>query len=255
MKLMLISENQYIKTLLCDHLEPLGICIIHYTHPIKGMDNLLEVDPELIIFNAEDFPRHWKPLLSLLREIHSKEDVPLVLIHNCRFSYQEAAKASHLGVSGIIEDGENPDQLIEGIIETIVRLKGLSENRRIRRYVPKPYDELSFIFTHPEHHNLIPGSIKEISADSLSFAPDEPVNTRTIPEGTVLQICSLRIGGRTFSIECTVVRNHQTMVLRLHSVDIEMKKTLTDYVNSSAERSIKFQSSPLPDPTAKTLEY
>jgi len=35
------------------------------------MDNISEIQPELVLFSAEDYPRHWKIFLKVLRVFYS----------------------------------------------------------------------------------------------------------------------------------------------------------------------------------------
>ena len=68
MKLLVVAQREDLKNLVVYHLNPLGFEIVFYSDPVKVIDNLDEIAPEMVIFNAQDFPRHWKPVLKLLRE-------------------------------------------------------------------------------------------------------------------------------------------------------------------------------------------
>ncbi|MFW5802131.1 MAG: hypothetical protein ACOCVC_08850, partial [Spirochaeta sp.] len=68
MRILLITtqEHHY------EYLTQLGIDtyhILHYGDPLKAMDNLQELKPNILIVSAHDFPRHWKPLHVLLRDV------------------------------------------------------------------------------------------------------------------------------------------------------------------------------------------
>ena len=63
MKILLVSERDELRDHIRRNFMPRGAEIIQYYNPIKAMDNLDEVDPEVVLFSAQDFPRHWKPFL------------------------------------------------------------------------------------------------------------------------------------------------------------------------------------------------
>ena len=69
MKLLLVAANGEENAIpLGYHLKPLGFTLEHFTDPVAVIERLEEIDPQAILFNAGDFPRHWKPLLKLARE-------------------------------------------------------------------------------------------------------------------------------------------------------------------------------------------
>lgn len=77
MKAMLVIEKDSIKHKVVEHLAPQGFVFIHYTNPLKAMDNIDEVAPEIVLFSAADYPRHWKPFLQLFRQGSDAEENPL----------------------------------------------------------------------------------------------------------------------------------------------------------------------------------
>src|SRR6056297_3862262 len=102
MKTILVIEDQETKERISRHLMPLGFDFIHYLNPVKALDNIDEIEPDLVIFSAEDFPRHWKPFIRLLRAKHSKEEAVFILLTGENFSSEEASKATILDVNGMI---------------------------------------------------------------------------------------------------------------------------------------------------------
>ena len=62
MKVLIISENKEKTDALINAVKISENEIIHYKWFMKALDNIEEVSPEIIIINAEDFPRHWKVL-------------------------------------------------------------------------------------------------------------------------------------------------------------------------------------------------
>ncbi len=238
MKLLLISENRDEKTYLSAGLGTMGICLIHYLNPVKAMDNLEEIEPDLIVFNAGDYPRHWKPLHILLRDQFSREDCPLILLYPQHPDLPEAAKAAHLGVSAMLIHNDNDSAFLENLIVSISRLKSLDNLDSKRPYAPKEYDQLSFILTHPQHFNLVPGKILTLSDRGIDFLPDEPAMTADLEEDTPIGLCSLKIGDTSYSPTCRVKRNMRSLSLAFTDPPPEMLRSLREYIKSSPERSL-----------------
>ena len=101
--MILVAARGEHATALGYHLKPLGFTLEHYTDPVQVIERLDEIDPQAILFNAGDFPRHWKTLLQLAREKKPREDLIFLLIAPKDFEMEDAAKAAHLGVNGILK--------------------------------------------------------------------------------------------------------------------------------------------------------
>ena len=67
MKMILVAARGEQAISLGYHLKPLGFTVEHFADPVRVTERLEEIDPQAIVFDAGDFPRHWKPLLKLAR--------------------------------------------------------------------------------------------------------------------------------------------------------------------------------------------
>ena len=111
MKTIIFTKNEDLISHLSYHLLPLSFQIEHESDSSRLFD-LLKNDYDLIVFDIQDFPRHWKPIVKLLREDKSKEQAIIILINASKFPFEEAAKAIYLGVNGIIEyDADNKREI------------------------------------------------------------------------------------------------------------------------------------------------
>ena len=107
---MLIVHKDETSQILEQNLHPMGFEFIIYRNPLKAMDNIEEVKPDIVIFSAADFPRHWKPFLNLLRKDRKKDECVMVLLVGDFFPFEEAAKAVYLQANGVIgEDLQRPE--------------------------------------------------------------------------------------------------------------------------------------------------
>jgi hypothetical protein len=240
MKVLLVVEKEITKKVLTVHLKPRGFEFIHYRNPLKAMDNIEEVDPDIVLFSAEDFPRHWKPFLKLLRESRSKEDTVFILLIGDEFPFEEAAKAVHLKVNGIIGEDLQDNRKMRNFEGLLSRYKLLKDKRTDSRYIPENYDEIEFVFTHPQSMKLIIGEIDDISTSGLSFAPDTPSLVEDIEPETEIPYCSLRVEEHIISLNCKVVRNHNSVVA-FSFIDISSndRQILDEYIKNKPDRELQ----------------
>ena len=206
MKLLLVLGDDDSYKLITHYVKPLGFEFIRYTHVLKAMDSLDEIDPHAIIISARDFPRHWKIMAKFVRDERAKDVCPLIVLKNDDFPVEEASKASYLGVSGLVaENLENPTEIsrLQGILS---RYMPVDQRRRSRRIYTEAWHRFGFVFTRPDNHSLITGVVKDISSGGLSFLPDNSLLLNNISMTTELRECSLRTGDNILSPICQISR-------------------------------------------------
>ena len=114
MKLLIVTAKMRPRDRIFSHFNRLGYDIIVYDNPLKAMDNLSEVAPDAVLFNAEDFPRHWKPFLQVLRQLFDRESSVFIILKGGLFDSEEAVKAGSLSVNGVIsEDFTSEEEIIQ----------------------------------------------------------------------------------------------------------------------------------------------
>jgi len=237
MKSLLIADKETTLETLTRHLKPMGFDFIHYRNPIKAMDNIDEIAPDLALFSAEDFPRHWKPFLKLLRETRTKEQTLFVLLTGPLFSYEEAAKASHLGVNGIVSESFDRREMTR-LEEIFTRYRIIKDNRNDHRYFPEPYDNIEFIITHPTTYSLVTGTILDLSLYGIRFKPDNPVITQNLGKGTLLPLCSLKVEDFILSVQIRIVRHNGILALQFLPLDDDARDAITTFIDQKAERQL-----------------
>lgn len=239
MKLLLVAEREETKDNLAFHLRPLGIEIIHYVDPLKAMDNIDESDPQIVLFNCTDFPRHWKPFLKLLRDDKARHESIFILLRGKGFSVQEAAKAVHLEVNGIISEDLPESRIVHNLEEILIRYGMIRDRaRKNRRYLPAEFDDLEFILTHPTTMRVITGVLNDISLTGARFTPDNPELTLDLERGSGIPKCSLQVGEEILSVACRVVRNQRYLGLQFLSLTDTDISRLKRYLDSHAERAL-----------------
>jgi len=237
--MILVAAARETATALGYHLKPLGFTIQHYADPVRVVQHLDELDPQAILVHAGDFPRHWKPLLKLAREKRPREDLIFLLVAPEDFEVEEAAKAAHLGVNGILKPNLSDKQELYRLEEIIRRYRAVQDKRNFSRLVPRDPDELGFAFTHPRRLAFVSGRVREISIQGSSFLPSIPAAVQDLDAGTELKDCSLKVGDRLIAVTCKVTRNREEMGFQFLSFEEGGHHALLGYIQSRAERALK----------------
>jgi len=230
MKLLLVLGDDDTYKLITHYVKPLGFEFIRYTHVLKAMDSLDEVDPHAIIISARDFPRHWKIMARFVRDERAKEVCPFIVLKAEDFPVEEASKASFIGVSGLVTESlDDPTEIsrLQGILSRYIPI---DERRRSRRFYTEAWQRFGFVFTRPDNHILITGLIKDISSGGLSFLPDNSLLLSNISPKTKLGDCSLRTGDAILSPTCQITRMGRLISLMFFSFPEGEREVLSDYL-------------------------
>jgi len=212
-----------------DDLQPLfseyKFDLIHYRSPLKALDNIEEISPDIIVINARDFPRHWKPITQHIRWDTSKEEVLIVLLTPNDFSTDDADKAMFLGVQGVIAIKEPCN--FKGILEEL----GMIFDRYNYKHIKNLEKSVQFLFTNPINETIITGTVKNLTDKGLVFLPDMPANTSNLTAGMFLDQCSLKIEHGFIVPNCKIVSNDSVLNLNFVDLSDEDKKIITDFLN------------------------
>jgi ActR/RegA family two-component response regulator len=239
MKSLLVIDDTTIKEELETRLSPLGFDFIHYTNPLKALENLEEISPDVVFFSAQDFPRHWKPFLMVIDQLFPRDKVYFFLLTgDGELSFDEAAKASHLKVSGIVGDFSKPAEF-DNLLKALNRRTLLFEQRLTLRYTPQAFDEIYFMFTHPRSLKLITGKILDFSQGGLSFFPDNPYLTADLLPEEKIALATLSIEENPLYVHLAIVRNNENMALRYDNLPEGNKSRIVDYIQHSLSRALQ----------------
>ena len=178
-------------------MEPLGFEFVCYTSVLKALDNIDEINPQAVIVSAQDFPRHWKILVQFVRDTRSKDECPIILLKGQKFSIEESAKASFLGVTCLGNDGD-------ALAELEPLLNNLSQQKKQLLSI-MPWHRFGFLFARPFDKLIIPGELTIISTKGISFKPAAADLLKDIEPGTEITECSLRLGDGIYSPVCRIV--------------------------------------------------
>ena len=237
--MILVAARGELATSLGYHLKPLGFALEHYADPVRVIDRLEEIDPQAILFHGGDYPRHWKPLLKLARERKPREELIFLLVVPRDFEVEDAMKAAHLGVNGLLSENLTDRQELYRMEEIIRRYRSVHDKRNFTRLVPQEANELGFAFTHPRRLALVTGRVREISIQGSSFLPFRPPAVADLSAGTEIPECSLKIEDRIISVTCKVTRNHDELGFQFLTFEEGGHHALLTYIRNRAERALK----------------
>ena len=102
MKLLTVSQDEQLAGEIFRYFTPQGYSVIHYSNPLKAMDNFKEIRPDILVFNEVDFPRHWKLAVQSLRELYSRDTAVFILMVPADYPEEDLHKAYVMGVNGIM---------------------------------------------------------------------------------------------------------------------------------------------------------
>ena len=232
MKLLLVLESDVTYNLMSVYVKPLGFELIHYSHILKAMDNIDEIDPQAIVISARDFPRHWKTMVQFVRSGRSKESCPIILLKGSNFPQEETHKASFLGVSGIVAETLEDSAETDRLQSILSRYLPVDDKRRNRRFHIEQWDKFGFVFISPLSGVLVSGEVKTISTGGLSFLPDNPLLVKDIGLKTALTDCSLRAGDSIITPVCQLARTGRIISMEFLSFPEGEQEILDFYLES-----------------------
>jgi hypothetical protein len=239
MKALLVVENDRIADIARFYLRPLGFEAIRYRNPVKALDNLEEIEPDAVVMSAKDFPRHWKIIVQSIRAKRGKDECVVVLLKGSVFPFEEAAKAAHLGVNGVVRDDLDDRHEQAHFQRLLKRYITVEDYRVTERIAPSPWDRLDFMFAHPRSLTPIAGKLENISPRGISFAPESPSLVSDLNVGDEIEDCSLRVGARIITLSCKVARADRLLGLSILRLDEADRHYLELYLTSCPEREMK----------------
>lgn len=98
MKALVISDRAEIIEFVTPLLKNKGFDLIHYRWIIKALDNIEEIQPDVIVLSAGEYPRHWKTLAGFVQSGIGGNDVKVYLYETTPLSEEDEKKAEGLGV-------------------------------------------------------------------------------------------------------------------------------------------------------------
>jgi hypothetical protein len=230
------KDDTYIESLKYN-LSPLGIEVTHYNDPSEIINNIDKSLPDMVLFSAIDFPRHWKPLLKCIRDEKSYKQTIFILIADS-LPFEEAAKAAYLNINGIIPKNLLDKSSITKLHQLLGRYEKIEDKRKDIRIIPKPYDRIAFLFFHPRKKHLVFGNIINISVNGACFNLANP--PEDLKSGMRIPSCSLRIGDEVLTVNSRVIRCDNNVGLLFETFESYGFDKLHKYLLDTPTRQLKY---------------
>lgn len=239
MKALIVIDSDSAYKLVSFYLKPLGFDFVRYRLPLKAMDNVDEVDPDAVIISAEDFPRHWKTLVQFIRTERDKKRTAIVVLKGSTFSYEDAAKASFLGVNGIASENLDDPEEIDRVQSILARYTAVTNGRAARRFRPAQWERIEFILSAPDTGAIVTGRIVSISNSGLAFEPESGAGFSRFAAGTEFPDCTLRVDDAILSAACTLVRSEPDAAFAFSQMDDADRGILDRYLSERPLKMLK----------------
>ena len=219
MTILIIANDRDLKAKFHKYFGHIGYSVVQYIKPLKAMDNLDEIKPDVLICNASDYPRHWKLIVKQIRENRNRNDVVVVLLIASTFDSSEADKAAILGVNILFPNTTETIEDFENLNNKISRYKSPPELFKQSSWFPEEGNPVLFAFCHPGDNRMIAGHFIELLTTGGIFRPSQPGEIADLETGTVIDACSMKVGPLLISLQAKVTGNSGT--LSVEFIDFE----------------------------------
>ena len=213
MIILIVAQDRTLKTRFESFFGGLGYKIIQYFHPLKALDNLEEIHPDVVLCASSDFPRHWKLIVKQLRDTRGRDDAVVILTVPDNYDSEEADKAAFLGVNILYPERLETVDDFRTLDSRISRYKTPPDRDRGFTWIPGGGDRISFIFKHPGDFRMISGRFTELTPAGGVFRADDPGDLAGLETGTVIEDGSMRAGHSLLSVKSRIIRNAGTLSL------------------------------------------
>jgi len=219
MTILIIANDRDLKERFRKYFGHIEYSVVQYINPLKAMDNLDEIMPEVVVCNASDYPRHWKIIVKQIRENRNRNDAVVVLLIAGSFDASEADKAATLGVNILFPDMIETIEDFEKLHNRISRYKSHPALFKKTSWFPQEEDSVQFAFCHPGDFRMIAGHFVELLTTGGVFRLNEPGELADLETGSVIKGCSMKVGSLLISLQARITSNSGT--LSMEFIDFE----------------------------------
>lgn len=232
MIVMYVGADPNLADDLREALNPLGAGVVHYRNPIKALDNIAEITPSAILYSQQDFPRHWKIMVKLVREEFSRQECVFVLFRHGNAEMEEMEKAVHLEINAILSLDQGHTELIRQFQDVYLRYgsfpispgnSGSDGNK----------EGWSMVFRHPVSRQMVSGVLVLLEKTGGVFRPDFRQSIADLAASVKLPGCSIKLGTQVAQLSARVTRNTGQLVLEWDNIGAEERKLIQLVLDSS----------------------
>ena len=232
---LIISGSQDEYKSIKDILEEKDYGVVQYTNFMKAYDNLEEINPDVIVVSAQDYPRHWKIIASAANFRFSKH-VKVILLINQDFSEKQEAEALSVCMfSYNSEESFNKPLFVEALNATgeehVAAAKINYDEYFDEEDFPAPTVEeilsrsgdeyistgskCNFVYMNPSVMSIITGKVISFVYPEICFLPDRKEGFQSIYIGQILDDCSLKTEIGLSSVKTCVTDVSDTITMHI----------------------------------------
>lgn len=224
--LLIDSDESY--SIISKTISPFGFETVRYRLPLKLMDNIDELHPDILIINSVDFPRQWKVVVQYLKGT-TKKEIPTILLKNSFFTQTEADKALELGIKALVSESLEDTKSAEKLKEVLLRYSPEITISKSKTISPSEKDNVQCLISHPNSGNIITGKIVSLSKNELNIIPDVIASIEDIDETTLID-CTLKLDKDIINPKCFLIQKGKVAHLFVESITPEEQKILELYL-------------------------
>ncbi len=219
-----------------------GYDCVQYTSFMKAYDNLEEISPELIILNAQDYPRHWKVIAFAAKSFTNKAKT-IILTQN---GFKESKEAEALSALPFFYDCSDTfnKSLFHELLKSVQKSEENMDTSENVNSVKLNYDEFfdeedfaaptvaellsraedeyistgskcNFAYMNPSVMSIITGKVVSFIYPEICFLPDRKEGFQSVYIGQILDDCSLKTEIGLSSVKVCVTDIADTITMHI----------------------------------------
>ena len=199
MKALIVSDSHAEGQAIRHCLENEGYNTINYRWLLKALDNVEEIEPQLVVINAIDYPLHWKVMVQHMKfTLCCQPDI--VLLVPPSLDDEEIEKIEYLGILCCITSTE--EQQLKKLTESIITTNTCAALEKT--------EEGKILFIHPTEGTLYSGKTFSFGENLLEFTPDRPI---TLNIGDKILDGSIKTAHGIATIKAEVIETEPELTL------------------------------------------
>lgn len=187
--------------------KSIGVETMHYKNPLKAIDNLTEIEPDILFFKKQDYPRLWKIVLSGLRELF--DDKKTIFILEGELDKKETKAFNYLKGSLILDARSDAVSLVKAKIQERFKPELASEI-----YYPDG-NEICLGFVKPDDYSFITGQITMMSSKKFIFVSENDEDITSIVQDTIINEASISRGDEVVSVNFRIININKKLTCEL----------------------------------------
>lgn len=220
MKILIISDDNELVSKTKSFFINNGFDTIVYKWLLKALDNIEEIQPDVIILNSSEYPRHWKTLVQFAKSGIGGENVNIYLYEPTKLTAEEEDKAKALGITGTFGELETIvfNDVFSNILNKNTELPLPDENFEdelptVAAIVENTIKPGHVLITNPVHKNLICGKVINKNDDRIEVQLDFPLKDVQNNDEITLASYFNEMECYSFSAEIFILNEENTNVI------------------------------------------